>query len=128
MFPTNVPRFLQLTERPDVARARLPATTILTRPSRNQIGRFTSRVLWVPTRPNSRKFQISSEIKTPAIHGGQRPSATLQTFSKSLLSTRRHCVAVRAQDLLPGSALRISRTGLSPVSQTSTFLAHSASC
>ena len=82
----------------------------------------------VPTRPNSWKFQISSEIKTHAIHGGQRPSATLQTFSKSLLSTRRHCVAVRAQDLLPGSALRISRTGLSPVSQTSTFLAHSASC
>ena len=35
----------------------------------------------VPTRPNSWKFQISSEIKTPAINGGQRPSATLQEVS-----------------------------------------------
>jgi hypothetical protein len=35
----------------------------------------------VPTRPNSWKFQISSEIKTPAIHGGQGPSAPLQEFS-----------------------------------------------
>jgi hypothetical protein len=34
------------------------------------------------TRPNSWKFQISSEIKTSAISGGQRPSATLQKVSR----------------------------------------------
>ena len=52
----------------------------------------------------------------------------LNTFSKRLLSTLRPSVAVRTQVSLPGSALQISGSDFHQLSQTSTFLAHSASC